>query len=86
MLAASSLISREGAGIFFMVRGSNNSNSGSWEDSGCSCLSIALGETSIPSKTIAPSRSSQAFFSPFIETKRPSRIWRSSSHGLNWVG
>jgi hypothetical protein len=52
----SSLISREGAGTFFMVRGSNNSGRGSWENSGCSCLSIALGETGIPSKTMAPSR------------------------------
>jgi hypothetical protein len=41
VLAASSLISRDGVGIFFMVRGSNNSGGGSWEDSGCSCLTIA---------------------------------------------
>ena len=68
VLAASSLTSRDGAGIFFMVRGSNNSGVGSWEASGCSCLSIALGETGIPSKTMAPSGSSQAFFSPLIET------------------
>jgi hypothetical protein len=41
VLAASSLTSRDGARIFFMVRGSNNSSGGSWEDLGCSCLSIA---------------------------------------------
>jgi hypothetical protein len=41
VLAASSLISRDGAGIFFMVRGSNDSGGGSWEDLGCFCLSIA---------------------------------------------
>jgi hypothetical protein len=34
VLAASSLTSREGTGIFFKVRGSNNSSGGSWEDSG----------------------------------------------------
>jgi hypothetical protein len=68
VLAASSLISRDGAGIFFMVRGSNNSGGGSWEDLGCSCLSVALGETGIPYKTMAPSGSSQAFLSPLIET------------------
>jgi hypothetical protein len=62
-------ISRDGAGIFFMVRGSNNSGEGSWEDSGCSCLSVALGETGIPSKTMAPSGSSQAFLSPLIKTE-----------------
>jgi hypothetical protein len=74
VLAASSLTSWEGAGIFFMVRGSNISGGGSWEDSGCSCLTIARGETGIPSKTMAPSESSQAFFSPSIEMGRPSRI------------
>jgi hypothetical protein len=68
VLAASSLTSMEGAEIFFMVRGSNNSGRGSWEDSGCSCLPIVLGETGIPSKTMAPSGSFQAFFSPLIET------------------
>jgi hypothetical protein len=33
VLGASSLISREGVGIFFMVRGSNNSGGESWDDS-----------------------------------------------------
>jgi hypothetical protein len=42
VLAAYSLISREGARIFFMVRGSNNSGSGSWVDSGCSCLLLGV--------------------------------------------
>jgi hypothetical protein len=63
VLVASSLTSREGARIFFMVKGSNISDSGSWEDSWCSCLSIARGETGIPSRTIAFSGSSQAFLS-----------------------
>jgi hypothetical protein len=79
VLGASSFSPREGAGIFFMVRGSNNYGGGSWEDLGCSCVSIAGGEISIPFKTMDPSGSYQAFFSAFIETRRPSRIWRSSA-------
>jgi hypothetical protein len=41
VLIASSLISGEGGGIFFMVRGSNNSGDGYWDGLGCSYSSIA---------------------------------------------